>query len=136
MVADGALSVRRIWWLSRCSLFVVPLCVALCLTTMCGVPCSQLVCCVRSSQSGALFSSAGALTANGVRCVWGGGGAACLSLPPVVAVGLSHYCLGGARGTRHFCTCLQICKLTCHWCLLGLCCGGCHVLLLLCVLGC
>ena len=42
------------------------------------------------------------------------GGAACCSLPPIVAVGLSHFQLGGTRGTRHFCTCLQIYKLTCH----------------------
>ena len=39
---------------------VSPLCV--------GWPCSQLLGCVRSSQFGAPFSSAGALTAAGVRC--------------------------------------------------------------------
>ena len=50
----------------------------------------------------------------------GGGGAACRSLHPLVAVGLSHLQLGGTKGTGHFCTCLQIYKLTCHWCLLGL----------------
>ena len=60
------------------------------------------------------------------------GGAACRSLPPIVAVGLSHFQLGGTRGTGHFCTCLQIYTLTCHWCLLGLFCGECDALLLFC----
>ena len=32
----------------------------------------------------------------------------------------------------HFCTYLQICKLTCHWCLLGLFCCECDALLFLC----
>ena len=57
----------------------------------------------------------------------------CRSLPPVVAVRCP---LGGTKGTRHFCTCLQICKLTYPRCLLGLFCGECHALLLLCILGC
>ena len=64
------------------------------------------------------------------------GGGGCRSLPPVVAVGLSHCPLGGTWGTRHFCTCLQTCKLTSPWCLLGLFCGDCHALLLFYVLGC
>ena len=51
-------------------------------------------------------------------------------LPCAVAVEWSHYDLGGTRGTKHFCTCLQICKLTYHWCLLGLFCGECDALLL------
>ena len=34
------------------------------------------------------------------------------------------------RDTGHFCTCLQIYKLTCHWCLLGLFWGECGALLL------
>ena len=61
-------------------------------------------------------------------CATGGGGVTpCLQL----------WLLGcpTVRGTRHICTCLQICTLTCHWCLLGLCCGECHVSLLLCILG-
>ena len=62
--------------------------------------------------------------------------AACRSLPPVVVVGWSHCDLGGTRGTGHFYTCLQICKLTYHWCLLGLFCGECDALLLLCILDC
>ena len=42
LVADGPLGVRRIRWLWRCSLLVVPLCIALCpvearLATVCGV---------------------------------------------------------------------------------------------------
>ena len=40
-VADGPLGVYHVWWLLRCSLLVVPLCIALCptragLTTVCG----------------------------------------------------------------------------------------------------
>ena len=57
-------------------------------------------------------------------------------MPPIVAVGLSHFQLDGTKGTRHFCTCLQIYKLTCHWCLLGLFWGECDALLLFCILGC
>ena len=127
-------------WLLRCSHLVFPcavLCVLLGLVSSprVGRPCSQLLGCVRSSQFGALFSfSAGALNAAGVRCQ--GRGVVCRSVSPLVAVGLSHCPLGGTRGTRHFCTCLQICKLTCPLCLLGLFCGECHVLLLLCILGC
>ena len=68
--------------------------------------------------------------------VCGAGGAACRSLPPVVAVGWSHCDMGGTRGTEHFYTCLQICKLACHWCLLGLFFGECDALLALCILGC
>ena len=60
------------------------------------------------------------LLAHSPLLVCGARGAACRSLPPIVAVGLSHFQLGGTRGTGHFCTCLQIYKLTCHWCLLGL----------------
>ena len=78
-----------------------------------GWLCARLLWCLRSSQFPALSSSAGLL-------VCGAGGAACRSLPPIAAVGLSHFQLGGTRGTGHFCTCLQIYKLTCHRCLLGL----------------
>ena len=74
------------------------------------------------------------LLARSPLLVCGTGGAAYCSLRPIVAVGLSHFQLGGTRGTRHFCTCLQICKLTCHWCLLGLFWGECDVLLLFCFL--
>ena len=56
-------------------------------------------------------------------------------MPLVVAVGWSHCDVGDTRGTGHFCTRLQICKLTCHWRLLGLFCSECDVLLLLCILG-
>ena len=68
--------------------------------------------------------------------VCGAGGAACRSLPPIVAVGLSHFQLGDTKGTGHFCTCIQIYKLTCHWCLFGLFWGECDALLLFCILGC
>ena len=81
-----------------------------------GWPCAQLLCRLRSSQFRALSFSAGTLTAAGVQRQRG----ACRSLPPIVVVGLSHFQLGGTRGTGHFCTCLQIYKLTYHWCLLGL----------------
>ena len=96
-------------------------------------PCAQLFCCMCSSQFRALSVSAGMLTASGVRRR---GGVACRSVHPIVAVGLSHSQLGGARGTGHFCTCFQIYKLTCHWCLLGLLWGECVALLLFCFLGC
>ena len=68
----------------------------------------------------------------------GGGGLVCRSLHPIVAVGFSHSQLGGARDSGHFffCTCIQIYKLTCHWCLLGLFWGECVALLLFCFLGC
>ena len=113
LVADGSLGVRRIRWLLRCSHLVVRLCRALCfvgacLTTVCGA---------------ALFPVAWLRVFLSIWCsfffcwrtqrCWcalrgrGGGGR---SLPPVVAVGLSHCPLGGTRGTQHFCTCLQICK--------------------------
>ena len=54
------------------------------------------------------------LLARSPLLVCGAGVAACRSLPPIVAVGLSQFQLGGTRGTRHFCTCLQIYKVTCH----------------------
>ena len=76
------------------------------------------------------------LLACSLLLVCGARGVACRSPHPIVAVGLSHSQLGGARGTRHFCTCLQIYKLTCHWCLLGLFWGECVALLLFCFLGC
>ena len=70
------------------------------------------------------------LLACSLLLVCGARGVACRSLHPIVAVGLSHSQLGGAGGTGHFCTCLQIKKLTCHWCLLGLFWGECVALLL------
>ena len=76
------------------------------------------------------------LLARSPLLVCGTGGAACRSLHPLVAVGLSHLQLGGTRGTGHFCTCLQIYKLTCHWCLLGFVWSECGALLLFCFLGC
>ena len=45
--------------------------------------------------------------ARSLLLVYGAGGAACHSLHPFVAVGLSHLQLRGTRGTGHFCTCLQ-----------------------------
>ena len=60
------------------------------------------------------------LPACSLLLVCGAGAVACRSPHPIVAVGLSHSQWGGARGTGDFCTCLQIYKLTCHWCLLGL----------------
>ena len=114
----------------------VLLCVLLGLVSLpcVGQPYAQLLCCLRSSQCRASFF----LLARSLLlvCGVGGGGAACRSLYPLVAVGLSHLQLGGTRGTGHFCTCLQIYKLTCHWCLLGLFWGECGALLLFCFLGC
>ena len=109
----GCCSARTSWF--PCVL----LCVLLGLVSLpcVGRLCAQLLCCLRSSQFRALSFSTGTLTAANVRRRWG---AACRSLPPRVAVRLSHLQLGGTRGTGHFCTCLQIYKLTSHWCLLGL----------------
>ena len=76
------------------------------------------------------------LLARSLLLVCSAGGAACHSLHPIVAAGLSHLQLGGTRGTGHFCTCLQTHKLTCHWCLLRLFWGECGALLLFCFLGC
>ena len=76
------------------------------------------------------------LLARSLLLVCGAGGAACRSLHPLVAVGLSHLQFGGTTGTGHFCTCLQIYKLTCHSCLLGLFWGECGALVLFCCLGC
>ena len=116
----GCCSARTLWF--PCVL----LCVLLGLVSLpcVGRPCAQLFCCLRSSHCRALSFFAGMLTA-----------VVCRSLHPIVAIGLSHSQLGGARGTGHFCTCLQIYKLTCHWCLLGLCWGECVALLLFCFLG-
>ena len=60
----GCCSACTSW--SPCAL----LCVLLGLVSLpcVGRPCAQLLCCVRSSQCCALFSSAGALTTAGVRC--------------------------------------------------------------------
>ena len=86
MFADGSLGVRRIWWLLQCSHLMVPLCIVVCpvgarLTAVCGA--AQLLCCLRSSQFGALSFSAGTLIAAGVRRR--GGGAACRSLYDIPA---------------------------------------------------
>ena len=127
----GCSSARTSWF--PCVL----LCVLLGLVSLpcMGRLCAQLLCCLRSSQFWALSFSTGTLTAVGV---WrrGGGGGACRSLHPLVAVGLSHLQLGGTGATGQFCACLQIYKLTCHWCLLGLFWGECGALLLFCFLGC
>ena len=62
---------HRIWWLLQCSHLMVPLCIVVCpvearLTVVCGWPCAQLLCCLRSSQFRALSFSASTLAA-GVR---------------------------------------------------------------------
>ena len=121
-VVDGSLGMRRIWWLLQCSHLMVPLCIVVCplgarLTAVCGAAlCPVALLLAFLPISGSFF-----FCSQDHRC-WcvAPGGAACCSLSPIVAVRLSHFQLGGTRGTGHFCTCLQIYKLTCHWCLLGL----------------
>ena len=138
MFADGSLGVRRIWWLLQCSHLMVPLCIALCpvgarLTAVCGAAlCPVALLLAFLPISGSFFFCWH------THCCWcaAPGGAACRSLPPIVAIGLSHLQWDGTRGTGHFCTSLQIYKLTCHWCLLGLFWGECGALLLFCFLGC
>ena len=138
LVANGPLGLRCIWWLLRCSHLVVLLCIALCLvgaplTTVCGVALFPVALLRAFLPTWCSFF----LWWRTQRC-WCAlqGGAVCRSLPPVVAIGLSHCHLGGTKGTRQFCTCLQICRPTYHWCLLGLFCGECDALLLLRILGC
>ena len=136
-VVDGSLGMRHIWWLLQCLHLMVPLCIVVCpvgarLTAVCGAamcPLALLLAFLPILGSFFFYWHA--------HCCWCAvpGGAACRSLNPLVAVGLSHLQLGGTRGTKHSCTCLQIYKLTCHWCLLGLFCGECDVLLLFCFLG-
>ena len=137
MFADGSLGVRHIWWLLRCSHLMFPLCIV-CVSCWGSSHCrvwggsvpSCFADCVPPNLGLLLF-----LLACSLLLVCSAGGAACRSLPPIVAVGLSHLQLGGTRGTGHFCTCLQIYKLTCQWCLLGLFWGECGALLLFCSLG-
>ena len=139
MFIDGSLGVRRIWWLLQCSHLMVPLCIVVCPDVVGSSQCrvgggpvpSCFAACVPPNFGLFLF-----LLARSLLLVCGAEGAACHSLHPLVAVGLSHSQLGGVRGTGHFCTCLQIYKLTCHWCLLGLFWGECGALLLFCFLGC
>ena len=112
MFADGSLGVRRIWWLLRCSRLVVPLRVVLCrvgarLTAVCGAAlCPVVLLLAFLPISGSFFF-----------CWHAHGRGGSMSLP-------ASHC--GCRvvplsvGTGHFCTCLQIYKLTCHWYLLGL----------------
>ena len=123
------------WSSARTSWFpCVLVCVMLGLVSLpcVGRPCAHLLCCLRSSQfRWFLFRLARSLML--VSGAGGGGGSR--SLHPLVAVGLSHLQLGGARGTRHFCTCLQIYEQTCHWRLLGLFRGECGALLPFCFLG-
>ena len=122
MFAGGSLGVRHIWWLLQCSHLMVPLCLVVCLvgarlTAVCGAAlCTVVLLLAFLPVSGSFFFCWHA------HCFWcaAPGGVACRSLHLIVAVGLSHSQLGGAKGTGHFCTCLQIYKLTCHWCLLGL----------------
>ena len=115
-VADGSLGVRRIWWLSQCSHLMVPLCIVVCpveahLIALCGAAlCLVALLLMFLPISGSFF-----FCWHTHRCWCAAlGGAACRSLPPIVAAGLSHLQLDGTRGTGHFCTCLQIYKLTCH----------------------
>ena len=138
MFADGSLGVHRIWCLLQCSHLMVPLCIVVCpvgarLIAVCGAAlCPVALLLVFLPISGSFFFCWHA------HCYWcaAPGGAACRGPHSVVAVGLSHLHLGGTRGTGHFCTCLQIYKLTCHWCLQGLVWGECGALLLFCFLGC
>ena len=64
------------------------------------------------------------------------GGAACRSLPPVVAVGRSHCDLGGTKGSGHFCTSSACLQTDLALVFVGVFLGECDALLLLCILGC
>ena len=139
MFADGSLGVCRIWWLLQLLHLMVPLLIVVCpvgarLTAVCGAAlCRVALLLAFLPISGSFFFCRHA------HCCWYAapwGGATCRSLHRLVAVRLSHLQLGGTRGTAHFCTCLQIYKVTCHWCLLGLLWGECGALLLFYFLGC
>ena len=137
MFADGSLGVRRIWWLLQCSHLMVPLCIVVCpvgarLTAVCGAAlCPVALLLAFLPISGPFFFCWHA------HCCWcaAPGGQHVAPCIPLWLSG-SHLQLGGTRGTGHFYTCLQIYKLTCHWCLLGLLWGECGALLLFCFLGC
>ena len=107
----GCCSARTSWF--PCAL----LCVLLGLVSLpCvgGLEPSCFAACVSPSFGLFLFLLARSLLL--VCGAGGGGGVACRSLHPIAAVGLSHSQLGGAKGTGHFCTGLQIYKMTCQWC--------------------
>ena len=112
---DGSLGVRHICRFLQCSHLMVPLCIVVCLfgaclTAVCGVAlCLVALLLAFLPTSGSFF-----LLACSLLLVCSAGGAACRTLHPLVAVGLSHLQLGGTRGTRHCCTCLHIYKLMCH----------------------
>ena len=103
MFADGSLGVRRIWWWLQSSHLMVPLCIVVCpvgarLTAVCGTAlCPVALLLAFLPIAGSFFFCWHA------HCCWcaAPGGAACRSLHPLVAVGLSHLQLGGTRGTGH-----------------------------------
>ena len=135
--ANGSLGVRRIWWLLPCLHLLVPLCIVVCpvgacLTVVCGGLSPVALLLAFLQISGSFFCC---WHAHRCWCAAPGGGSMSLPASPC-GCRLSHFQLGGTRGTGHFCTCLQIYKLACHWCLLGLFWGNCDALLLLCILGC
>ena len=105
MFADGSLGMRRIRWLLQCSHLMVPLCfvvspVGARLTGVCGAALCPVALLLAFPPNFGLFLL---LLSRSPLLVCGAGGAACRSLPPLVAVGLSHFQLGGTRGTGHFC---------------------------------
>ena len=114
MFADGLLDVRRIWWLlpSCTSWFPLYCCVSCWASSHCHVCGSSVPSCFVACVPPNFGLFLLLLLARSPLLVCGAGGAACRSLPPIVAVRLSHFQLGGTRGTGHFCTCLQIYKLT------------------------
>ena len=95
MFADGSLGVRRIWSLLQCSHLTVPLCIVVCpvgahLTAVCGAAlCPVALLLALLPISGSFFYC---WHAHCSHCCWCAvpGGAACRSLHPIVAVGLSH----------------------------------------------
>ena len=105
MFADGSLGVRRIWWLLRCSHLMVPLCVVVCpvgarLTAMCGAAlCPVALLLEFLPISGSFFFCWHAHRSPLLVC--GAGGQHVAPCLPIVAIGLSHFQLGGTRSTRH-----------------------------------
>ena len=134
--ADGSLGVRRIWWLLQCSHLMVPLCIIVCpvgarLTAVCGAalwPVALLLAFL--PISGSFFFCWHA------HCCWcaaPGGQHVAPCIPLWLSGCPTCSWVVGTRGTGRFCTCLQIYKPTCQWCLFS---GECGALLLFCILGC
>ena len=134
MFADDSLGVCRVWWLLQCSHLMVPLCIVVCpvgahLTAVCGAAlCPVALLLAFLPILGSFFFC---WHTHRFWCAVPGGQHVAPRLPLWLSGGPTFsWVVPGAPDT-----CLQIYKLTCHWCLLGLFWGECGALLLFCILG-